>query len=190
MPCCKTTDSWVYNLRVGQENRLYTVQLLRKIGCCNENYHIFVNGEERTDHDLKYNFCSPLCGAGGKYVWEQDGHQFLLMYNFHSFTNSLGGYRLFIDGIDVNTGRDFHTFWRRKGFQVIAIGVFFLLIGAALVSAVVFFYFGGYIVESIGYILAVTGIYYIILGIIPILRLRNPRAYKPTNSVEYSPVQI
>ncbi|XP_031572288.1 uncharacterized protein LOC116306381 [Actinia tenebrosa] len=190
MPCCKTTNAWVYNLRVGQENRLYTVQLLREIGCCNENYHIFVNGEEHSAHELKYNFCSPLYGRGGKYEWEQDGHHFLLMGNFLSFTKSLGGYRLFIDGIDVNTGREFYTFWLRKGFQVIAIGLVFLLLGAALTIVVLLTTYGNSFVEIVGYILALSGLTYIIIGIIPVIRFRNPSSAYHHTEFEYSPARI
>ncbi|EDO27281.1 predicted protein [Nematostella vectensis] len=173
-PCCKTTTTWVQNLKIGQEYRQYTVQLLRGIGCCCEEYEIFVNGKVHEQHHLSYNPCSPLCCPGGSYEWQQDGHHFLLMYNSMSWTNSFGGYRLFINGIDVNTGREFSAFWRRRGWQAVFAGLLMIFLGVAW--ALIFHY----LIKSgetyiVGYSLVITGVIYIILGVIPLLRYRKSR---------------
>jgi uncharacterized transporter YbjL len=108
------------------------------------------------------------------------------MYNSLSFTNSWGGFRLFIDGIDVNTGREFSAFWRRKGLQVILLGVCFLLLGAGVIVVFLFAFYGDSVLEIIGYILALSGITYIVMGTIPLMKFRNPRAYQAAR-VEYAP---
>lgn len=183
--CCKTTCTWAQNLKVGPEYRQYTVQLIREIGCFCEDYRIYVNGHELDHHGLTYNPCSPLCCGGGQYEWEQDGHSFLLMYNSLSWTNYFGGFRLFIDGTDVNTGREFSSFWRRRGWQVIFAGLVMFLLGTAL-SLIFHYAFStkqrNWI--SIGYALVFVGLFYIFFGLIPILRYRKPR-YNRSAAMEY-----
>lgn len=184
--CCKTTCTWAQNLKVGPEYRQYTVQLIREIGCFCEEYRIYVNGHEMDHHGLTYNPCSPLCCGGGQFEWEQDGHSFLVIYNSLSWTNCWGGFRLFIDGIDVNTGREFSSFWRRRGWQVVFVGLVMLLLGITL-SLVFHYAFSGSISGywiPLGYALVCTGLGYIVLGLIPVLRYRKPR-YNKSAAVEY-----
>lgn len=186
MGCCKTTTTWAQNLKVGPEYRQYTVQLVRDIGCICEEYTIFVNGHAIDRHGLTYNPCSPLCCGGGQYEWEQDGHSFLLIYNSLSWTNYTGGFRLFIDGLDVNTGREFSSFWRRRGWQVVFAGLVMLLLGITL--SLVFHYAfsetGRYGIPF-AYALVCCGVFYICLGLIPVFRYRKPRDYR-SGAVAYT----
>ena len=171
MGCCKTTCTWAQNLKVGPEYRQYTVQLNRQRGFC-EEYRIYVNGQEMEEHGLKYNPCSPLCCAGGQFEWEQDGHAFLLMFNSFS-----GGFRLFIDGVDVDTGREFSVFWRRTGLRVVFMGLGLLLIGIGL--ALILHFTLHWKVHSRAYTLVLIGVFYIIRGLIPIIRYWKPRYIRP-----------
>ncbi|XP_015749978.1 PREDICTED: uncharacterized protein LOC107329823 [Acropora digitifera] len=186
MGCHKSTCTWAQNLKVGSEYRQYTVQLVRQIGCFSEEYRIYVNGQEMEEHGLKYNPCAPLCCPGGEFEWEQDGHSFMLMFNSLSWTNCSGGFRLFIDGIDVNTGREFSAFWRRRGLQIVFVGLVFLLLGIAL--ALTFHYafssrqtYG----VSFGYALFFAGLFEIVLGLIPIIKYRNSK-YDRSVAVKYT----
>ena len=131
------------------------------------------------EHGLKYNPCSPLCCAGGQFEWEQDGHAFLLMFNSLSWTNCSGGFRLFIDGVDVNTGREFSAFWRRRGWQIMFVGLVVLLIGIALL---LIFHFDYGI--PFGYAFVFAGLFDILLGLIPVIRYWKPRYPRP-QTVEY-----
>ena len=163
------------SLRVGLDHRQYTVQLIRQFGCV-EAYRIFVDDREIEDHQLTYNPCSPLCGAGGQFEFEQDGHAFLLMYNSLSKE-----FCLFIDGMDVESGREFSAFWRRRGGWYIVFGLVLVILGIVLFLV---FHFTLSLEESLSLIrlagvLAVTGIMNIITGIVPaILRYRKPRCSK------------
>ena len=184
MGCYKTTKTWAQNLKVGPEYRQYTVQLVRNIGCFCEEYRIYVNGHEMDHHTLAYNPCSPLCCAGGQFEWEQDGHAFLLMYNSLSWQNCSGGFRLFIDGIDVNTGREFSSFWRRRGWQVVFLGLVMFLIGITL-SLIFRYALDASYMFPFAYSLVICGVFYILLGFIPVLRYRKPR-YDKSAAVEYT----
>lgn len=185
MPCCKTTCTWAQNLKVGPEYRQYTVQLVREIGCVCEGYRIYVNGHELEHHGLTYNPCSPLCFGGGQYEWEQDGHSFILVFNSLSWTNYFGGFRLFIDGTDVNTGREFSSFWRRRGLQVMFAGLVLLFLGTTL--SLIFHYALSRRTHliAVGYAFFITGVVYILFGLIPVVRFRKPR-YDRAAAVEYT----
>lgn len=185
--CCKTTSTWAQNLKVGPEYRQYTIQLVRDIGCICEEYRIYVNGHEMDHHKLTYNPCSPLCFNGGQFEWEQDGHSFLIIYNSLSWTNYFGGFRLFIDGVDVNTGREFSSFWRRRGWQIVFAGLVMLLLGItlSLLSHYVMPRRPARIFVSVGYALVITGVIYSLLGLIPVFRYRKPR-YDRSAAVEYT----
>ena len=185
--CCKTSTTWTQNLQVGQEYRQYTVQLIRQIGFCCETYRLIVNNEEIEDHRLAYNPCSPLCCPGGQFQFEQDGHTFLVIYNSLSWTNSFGGFRLFIDGVDVNTRREFSAFWRRRGCQIVAVGLVAMIVG--IVLALVFHYGikgGRWYLMFIAYSLFLTGVSYLILGIIPVLKYRRSSHDHPSAAVKYT----
>ena len=186
MGCRKTTSTWAQNLKVGDEYRQYTVQLVRQIGCFCEEYRIYVNGQEMEEHGLKYNFCSPLCCAGGEFEWEQDGHSFMLMFNSLSWTNFSGGFRLFIDGIDVNTSREFSAFWRRRGWQTVLVGLVILLLG--IVLALIFYYaFSSRLTYGVffGCGVAFEGLIYIVCGIIAVINYRKPQ-HQRSVTVEYT----
>ncbi|XP_015748633.1 PREDICTED: uncharacterized protein LOC107328409 [Acropora digitifera] len=186
MGCRKSTCTWAQNLKVGAEYRQYTVQLVRQIGCFCEEYRIYVNGQEIEQHGLKYNPCAPLCCAGGEFEWEQDGHSFMLMFNSLSWTNFSGGFRLFIDGIDVNTGREFSAFWRRRGLQIVFVGLVILLIGIAL-SLAFHFAFPPRLKYGIafGYAFTLTGLFDILWGLIPVIKYRNSK-YDRSVAVKYT----
>ena len=138
-------------------------------------------------HKLTYNPCSPLCFNGGQFEWEQDGHSFLIIYNSLSWTNYFGGFRLFIDGVDVNTGREFSSFWRRRGWQIVFAGLVMLLLGItlSLLSHYVMPRRPARIFVSVGYALVITGVIYSLLGLIPVFRYRKPR-YDRSAAVEYT----
>ena len=132
---------------------------------------------------MEYNPCSPLCLPGGEYAWEQDGHSFHLIYNALSFTSGAGKHRLFVDAIDVNTNREFSSFWCRRGFQVMVLASVIILIGALWIlifrfvarspNAAVF-----------GVAIIVTGIIECIIGLIAIVKYRNPM-FDRSSTVEY-----
>ena len=136
------------------------------------------------EHGLKYNPCSPLCCAGGQFEWEQDGHAFLLMFNSLSWTNFNGGFRLFIDGVDVNTGREFSAFWRRRGWQIMFMGLVVLLIGIA-VSLISHYAFRPRVDYGIalGYAVVFAGLFDILWRLIPVIRYWKP--YPRPQTVEY-----
>ena len=145
-----------------------------------------MNGQEIEQHGLKYNPCAPLCCAGGEFEWEQDGHSFMLMFNSLSWTNFSGGFRLFIDGIDVNTGREFSAFWRRRGWQIVFVGLVILLIGIAL-SLAFHFAFPSRLKYGIafGYAFTFTGLFDILWGLIPVIKYRNSK-YDRSVAVKYT----
>lgn len=61
---------------------------------------------------------------GGSYEWKQDGHSFFLILDSLSYDCDCSGkYRLFINGIDVETSREFSSVWRRKGLKMLIIGI-------------------------------------------------------------------
>lgn len=181
--CCKKINTWVQTLTVGQEYKQYTIQLVREMaGCLNEKYSLYVNGQE-LNHCMEYNPCSPLCFSGGQYSWDQDGHSFLLVYNTLSFTSAAGKYRLFIDGIDVNTNREFSSFWRRRGFQVMVLASVIILIGA-LWMLIFRFVVGSPDAAVFGVAIIVTGLIECIVGLAAIVKYRNPMFDRPS-TVEY-----
>ena len=184
MGCRKATSTWAQNLKVGAEYRQYTVQLVRQIGCFNEEYRIYVNGQEIEEHGLsnsglKYKFFSPLCHASGEFEWEQDGHSFRLVLYALSLTTVRGEFRLFIDGIDVNSGREFSAFWRRRGWQIVSLGLVFLLLGITL--ALIFHYAvpSPQPLQRLGVSFSFTfifaGLFDIVWGLIPVIKYRKPR---------------
>ena len=153
------------------------------MGFCTETYRILVNGQE-IDHKLSPNPFSPLCLSGGVYGWEQDGHRFLIMFNNLALIRELTGYRLFIDGIEVETGLEFRAFWRRRGLQFVLVGLLIMIIGA--VATLLFRFaikvtnkgmiYGGYGVIGVGAV-------YIFLGVIPFLRKYNETRYSHGNCI-------
>lgn len=181
--CCKKINTWVQTLTVGHEYRQYTIQLVREMaGCFYEKYSLYVNGQE-LQHSMEYNPCSPLCFSGGQYSWEQDGHLFLLIYNTLSFTSGAGKHRLFIDGIDVNTNREFSSFWRRRGFQVMVLGSVIILLGA-LWMLIFRFVVGSADAAVFGVAIIVTGLIECIFGLAAIIKYRNPMFHQSSN-VQY-----
>ena len=175
MGCRKSTCTWAQNLKVGSEYRQYTVQLVRQIGCFCEEYRIYVNGQEMEEHGLKYDPYAPLCCTDDEFVWEQDGHSFMLMFNSLSWTNCSGEFRLFIDGIDVNTGREFSAFWRGRGLQIVFVGLVFLLLGIALSLTFHYAFPSRLYGVSFGYAIFFAGLFDIVLGLIPIIKYRNSK---------------
>ena len=137
------------------------------------------------EHGLKYNLCSPLCCAGGQFEWEQDGHAFLLMFNSLSWTKLMGGFRLFVDGVDVNTGREFSAFWRRRGWQVVFVGLVSMFIGIGLS---LIYHFAVHppqnLFRILGYYVVLAGLSFVVLGLIPVIRYWKPRYPRP-QTVEY-----
>ena len=126
--CCKTAKVW--RARISLYRKDYKIRLVRDMnanrccGCC-EQYKVVVNKRE-IEHDIKYTPCSSLCGYGGQYEyeWQQDGHTFLFVLNTVSFTSPSGKHRLYVNGVDVSSGKEYSEFWNRRGWQLIYIGVF------------------------------------------------------------------
>ena len=192
MPFCfKTrTTTWEKSIGVGLDRRQYTVELIRQIGCCGEAYRLFVNSQELRDHDLTYNKCSPLCGAGGQFEFEQDGHVFLVMYNSLSWRR-FGEFHLFIDGIDVDSEREFSAFWRRYGWRRISLGLVLVFFGIVL-FLVLHFNLPLHLSLSLVRLplaFAIAGIVNIIIGITIILKYRRPR-YSGLSAVEPTPLTL
>lgn len=187
MPFCRTTSAWATNVSVGEDNRKqYVVQLKRDVNCCEDKYKLFIDNEER-ENDLKDNPCSPLCCKGGSYQWTDYGHEFRLVYNALSLTGVVGKHRLFVDDIDCNTGREFGEYFRRRGYQFVAFGFLILLLG--VVWSAIFRFLLHYTEASfVGYGFIFGGLFWMITGLIPIVRYRNSRpAYTRTPIVHYDP---
>ena len=179
--CHRTrTQIWVKDLQVGLDHRRYTVQLNREI-CCGETYRLFVNNQEIEDHQLTRNRFSPLCGAGGRFEFEQDGHTFLVMYNSLSW-RMFGEFRLFIEGIDMASGRELSAYWRYYGWRTIVAGLAALIIGIVVLLVLHFAdlpHREHVEVFMLPLALAFVGVVRIIFGIITILKYRSR---KPTYS--------
>ena len=115
--CCKTAKVW--RARISLYRKDYKIRLVRDMnanrccGCC-EQYKVVVNKRE-IEHDIKYTPCSSLCGYGGQYEyeWQQDGHTFLFVLNTVSFTSPSGKHRLYVNGVDVSSGKEYSEFWNR-----------------------------------------------------------------------------
>ena len=187
MPFCRTTSTWATNISVGEEavRKQYVVQLKRDVNCCEDKYKLFVENEER-ENDLRDNPCSPLCCSGGTYRWQEHGHEFKLVYNALSLTGVVGKHRLFVDDIDCNTGREFGEFFRRRGYQFIAFGFLVLLLGV-IWAAIFRFLVSSSRVSVIGYAFIISGLFWMVTGVIPVVRYRHLRpAYSPP-PVVYDP---
>ena len=177
----QTVEMWTPSLRVPGEDRQYMVQLSRKFGCCfREQNKLFINGVQVHDHEYVHNCWSLLCGAGGEYEWQRDGHTFLLMFNGLSWSR-FGDHRLFVDGVDVNTGREFSAYWRGCGWSRFFLGFFFFLIGAAALA----YSFTAETETSLiaklcrfGFIFVSVGVIMMIVGLITLFKFRKPR-YDP-----------
>lgn len=169
-------EVWCPNIGPGQ----HTVELTRQIGMCrNETNEIFINGEKLVNHGYVHNSLSPLCGIGGEYEWRSEGHTFLLMFNSLAFTR-YKNHRLFVDGIDVNTGLEFSAYWRHQARSYLLLGLVLFL--ASVLCLVCFF-----AIDAITEVLSlesririliplfVVGVSFIVIGIIPFCKFRRPR---------------
>ena len=179
MTCYQGIETWTPNFTVPGEDKQYTVQLTRQIGCCgDEQNELFINGVKIVDHGYVHNQYSPMCG-GGEYEWKRDGHTFLLMFNAFSCA-MFRDHRLFVDGVDVNTGREFSAYWRRRGCIFFLFGLLLFLIAAA--GLICFFTIEMPLsLESkirACLPLFLVGITMMVVGLIPILKFRKPR-YDP-----------
>ena len=176
----ETTEMWTPNFTVPGEDKQYMVQLSRDIGCCgDEQNELFINGVRIVDHGYVHNRYSPLCGHGGEYEWQRDGHTFLLMFNSLACSR-YKDHRLFVDGVDVKTGREFSAFWKRYGYIYFTFGLVLFLIG--VVCLVCFFAIDiSFPLDAkfrIALPLVVVGLVYVAVGLIPIHKFRRPR-YHP-----------
>lgn len=140
MPCRTTTSTWITNIKIGLDSERYVVELKRFPSCCNVHYQLFVNGREIQDHGLFCN-CGHLSSSGGSYEWEDKGHHFHLMFDGLPSRKVNKYFRLFVDGIDVDTGFEFTIFWRRKGIQLFAAGSVLIFL-VAFIYILVFVVFG------------------------------------------------
>ncbi|XP_020893399.1 uncharacterized protein LOC110232525 [Exaiptasia diaphana] len=181
MVCCNRTDTWAKSLvtRDGID-KLFVVQLNRKPDrCISEQYEILVNNKP-VPHQLTPNFCSPLCGSGGVYEWEQDGHSFMLMYSRLGILRMMRGYRLFIDGIDVDTGLEFRAFFRQRGLLHIGFGLLMFVIGLALLLVYFFGTTNAAFMYS-GISLTTFGVVHLFIGAITYFRNRRQPQDIPNN---------
>lgn len=169
MPFFSTNNTWFVTVQSIAGPKKYTVQLSRHLGCCQEHYQILVNNQP-LQHTLKCNLFSPLCCPGGDFGWDQDGHHFLFMQNCLTTTRTQG-VRLFVDGVDVESGLEFSVFWRRRGQEFFSIGLALASIGVILA---LLFYFnispGKGKVYFVGISLVVCGFVSALLGLIAIFR--------------------
>lgn len=176
MPGCSITQTWVTNIENIQKQ--YTIKLLAHVQCCATRMiiQIFVNGEE-IQHELIDNPCSPLCGETGRYQWQMSGHNFLLMGN-NTLTWSHKKYRLFIDGIDCNTGMEFSAFWRKRGWIFSFLGAVMMILG---VIGLVFIFIYEHYQDSVlrpAITFIVIGGMLLIFGLITVLKFRKPLIYE------------
>lgn len=130
--CCKTAKVW--RARISLQRKDYKIRLVRNLnenrccGCC-EQYKVIVN-KRQVEHSIKYTPCSLLCGYGRhyEYEWKQDGHTFLFVLNTASFTSPSGKHRLYVNGIDVSSGKEYSEFWNRRGWHLAYIGLFVIVL--------------------------------------------------------------
>ncbi|XP_031560475.1 uncharacterized protein LOC116296576 [Actinia tenebrosa] len=185
MPCFTTTSTWATDLKIGLESKQYVVQLKRQVGCCREDYQIFVNGKELQDHGLTFTPCGPLCSSGGTYEWVHEGHHFHIMDESLSWRKIDRRFRLFVDGIDVDTGLEFAAFWRRRGIQLVVLGSVFIFL-AALVYILVFAVFKvhtKYLGSMSGAnVLFCFGVAFIITAVIVFKKYSQPKSYPSSSS--------
>lgn len=187
MPCWTTTSTWAPNIQVGLDTKQYVVELKRDVSCCNVDYQIFINGQELQDHGLFYSICGHLNSPGGSYEWEEQGHHFHLMHDVHLSRRTYNKYfRLFVDGIDVDTGLEFTAYWRRKAILLSALGCVLVFL-AALAYILVFVVFKvnvRYLASSMGgaNFLFCIGVAYVIMALIIFKKYTQQRSY-----VQYQP---
>ena len=169
----KETETWRPHITVRGENKQYYVTLGRRISLLGtEKNELHINGE-MVEHGLVHNRFSPICGAGGEYEWEIEGHKFLLVFNVLS-CRRLNDHRLFVDGIDVHTGLEYSAYWKRRGFLSFIIGGVFILAAIAFVVLVPFPMDLRFRIAQ-GAVLAVIGLPYCLAGLIVILKHGKPR---------------
>ena len=155
------------------------IRLVSYLECCKlrRRIDVFINGRELIEDELIDNPCSPLCGSSGRYEWQMHGHNFLLMgNNTMSFTPMK--YRLFVDGVDEDTGQEFSAFWRTRGMIFVCVGLVFFVL-----SAVGFAMWPELMITNID--LAVVGLIFFIMGIIPIVRFRKTLVYENSDRIHF-----
>jgi hypothetical protein len=113
----------------------------------------------------------------------------MLMFNGLSFKKVMGDFRLFVDGIDVDTGKEFSAFWRRAGLHWAIVGFLMILLGA-LIYVIVFVILDTSLnrlgsMTGANWLIGV-GVFYIIMAVILFVRYRRPRAY-PSATVDNQP---
>lgn len=134
MGYCQLTQTWMPNI-----GKPYVVRLeSRQVKCCSEERELFINDTKVEAFDMRQAICScsPLCGPNVSYAWEEHGHRFLLQFN-SLVCCSNQYYRLFVDGVDVNTGLGYSAYFRRQGhIRWVAALIFFLLLGGGIALVV------------------------------------------------------
>ena len=127
--CKQKTEVWSPNIKVGNTYTQYNVKLERYFACCGqEKKHLFINDREVYDHGLSTDCRSgQLCAPPSHYEWTEHGHSFLLVFNSLSCAFAKD-HRLFVDGIDVETGHEFSKFWRCRARTFMFCGAVLLLI--------------------------------------------------------------
>lgn len=130
MKCCKEKiEVWSPNIKVGDTYMQYPVKLERHFVCCGqETKNLFINEKQVYDHGLASCSSRQLCAPPSYHKWQEYGHSFLLVFNPLSWACHKD-HRLFVDGVDVGTGREFSDYWRYRGRLALICGVVFLLIG-------------------------------------------------------------
>lgn len=123
---------------------------------------------------------------GGSYEWEQDGHRFLLMIDRVSLQDWSGKYRLFVNGIDVESGREFSSLWRRKARILLLFGLIPVIV-FTLIHVLIYVVFKPNINPgsfAAFYWITACGIFCIIAAIILFVKYSTPKA-SPSAVLDY-----
>lgn len=133
----KRTRAWGKELKNGSETRRYSVELVRKWpGCGGDKCRIYTNGTEIKNPTVyKRTRGLEICSSDAHFMWDFDGHSFLLVRTPTLRTLSVSSdFHLFIDGVDVSTSQTLWNFWRRRAWLLMYFGVIKILFGILLES--------------------------------------------------------
>lgn len=177
------SSAWVINMKSDKGTKQYVVQL-QQTSCCGTYYRLLVNGQEIQEHGLKLCNCYHS-SSGRSYEWDEYGHHFHLMYDGFAVTkgNQQPKYfRLFVDGVDVDTGLEFTAYWRRKAKILLIVGSVFIFIFALvyILAIVLFIHFNVplvHLASMVGVtVLLGFGVAFVVIALIILKKYIKPRS--------------
>ena len=150
-----------------------------------KNEHDEEKEESRSWEVPLYHGCSqwPVCGEPNRHCWTEGAHSLELALDGSAMHVWTGAMVLFKDGRDVDTGRTVREHWRREFLKKLAVGFGLIAIGGAAVGAMLatslFFI-------SMILLLVPFGVFYLILGIVGLVRISLNSIQEANPGQEYS----